>query len=255
MRVIKIKMNKYLFNLIALFAALMALAAMLFLTACASSGVTRDAASDVDVSLEKAKGLVTDMRNSDISDSYQNSSQLAKGAALGGAAGLVTGALSSSVGIIPGTATGIILGASYGAWVDARASLADKLENRGANVVVLGDQILVVMPSARLFKPMSSTIKPSAYSTVEMLAAYVNQFIKTTVKVAAYTADTGSKSLDDGLSQEQSQRLVHLLTAYGIDARLLYAEGYGSAHLVLPNSAGWDSDNYRIEITLEKLYA
>jgi hypothetical protein len=34
---------------------------------------------------------------------------------------------------------------------------------------------------------------------------------------------------------------------------MLYAEGGGSSKLVTANTADWNSDNYRVEITLEKL--
>ena len=224
------------------------------LSGCASSDVSRDASSNVDVGVQNAKNLYGDAMNGDVSDSYQNASQAAKGAMLGGAAGAATGALSSGLGVIPGAATGAILGAAYGSYIDTNVSLQDKLENRGANIIVLGDQILIVVPSARLFNPMTATLKPQAYSTLYKVAQYINSYTKMLVKVTAYTDDSGTSSIDLALSKQQAERVAKVLLASGIDARVLYAVGAGGTRLVTKNSMDWDSDNYRIEITLEKLY-
>lgn len=222
------------------------------LVGCASSDVSRDAASNIDLGVQNARNLIPE---GNIADTYQNSSQRTKGAIMGGAAGAITGALASSaVGILPGTAAGLILGASYGSYIDSNTSLQDQLENRGATIIILGDQIMLEIPSARLFDPWTSMIKPQAYSTLKLVSRFVNSYTKMLVKVSAYTSDTGSSTLDIALSQQQADKVSKVLLASGMDARLLYAVGCGGSHLVVKNTGEWDSDNYRIEITLEKLY-
>lgn len=225
------------------------------LTSCAASDASRDTAANIDLGVQNAKNLVNGVANGNIADSYQNTSQTAKGALIGGAAGAITGAFSSGIGVIPGTATGLIFGAAYGSYIDSQTNFDDQLENRGANIVVLGDQILIVLPSARIFNPYTAEIKPSAYSTLGMVAHYINRYTKMLVKVAAYTNDTGSERVDLALSEQQAQNVAKILSASGVNTRLLYAAGYGGTRLVTKNSLDWDeSDNYRIEITLEKLY-
>ncbi|HEX4044923.1 MAG TPA: OmpA family protein [Gammaproteobacteria bacterium] len=226
------------------------------LTGCASSNVTRDVTANVDTGVQNVKNIADNAANSNFADSYQNTSQATKGAILGGAAGAITGAFyAGSIGVIPGAATGLILGASYGSYIDANTSLRDQLENRGVNLVELGDQILIVVPSARLFFPQTANIKPQAYSTLNMLVQYINQYTKTLVKVAGYTSASGSPEIDLALSQQQAKHVAKFLLVSGVDARILFAEGYGGSRLIAKNSLNWDSsDNYRIEITLEKLY-
>lgn len=224
------------------------------LTGCASSNVSRDVSSGVDMGVQNAKNLYDGATGGDLTDSYQNTSQATKGALLGGVAGAATGLMSSSVGFLPGTAVGAILGASYGAYIDSNANIEDKLINRGVNVVVLGDQVLIVVPSARLFNPMTSKINFSAYSTLDLVICYINCYTKMLVKIAAFTNDMGSCCINRALSDQQARAVAKYFTDNGIDARLLYASGYGGSHLVDSNSKGWDSDNYRIEITLEKLH-
>jgi len=220
---------------------------------CASSVTQRDAASNMDKGVQNARD--TFGSSGEIAEAYQNANQATKGAVLGGAAGAVTGSLTSGLGIFPGTLIGAIMGASYGSYIDANTSLKDRLENRGATVVVLGDQILIVLPSAHIFHDLTPNIKPQAYSTLDLVVCYINSYTKMLVKIAAYTDKTGCQNVDLALSQQQADSVAKFLLASGIDARVLYAEGYGGTYLVQKSSTKWDeSDNYRIEITLEKLY-
>lgn len=225
------------------------------LAGCASSNVSRDVASNADMGFSNADRMGSEFSSGDIAESYQNSNQATKGAILGGTAGLLVGAAAtSSVGVIPGMAAGAILGASYGAYIDSQTTLADQLINRGATIIQLGDQIMVVIPSERLFVGMSDEIKPQGYSTLNLLTVYVNQYTKMLVKVTAYTDDIGERSVNVALSKQQAKKVSRYLTANGIDARLLYADGLGPANLVERNTTDWGkSDNYRIEVTLEKL--
>ena len=224
------------------------------LTSCASSNVSRDAASNVDMGMSNARKMGDSFSSGDIAESYQNSSQAAKGALLGGAAGAVIGAASTSVGFVPGTIAGAIFGASYGAYIDSQSSVADQLTNRGATIVELGDQIMVAIPSERLFDGMSDKIKPPAYSTLNLLTAYLGSYKTQLVKISAYTDDIGSRSANLALSKQQANSVERYLIANGVNTRVLYANGYGGTNLVVKNTEDWGkSDNYRIEVTMEKL--
>lgn len=227
----------------------------IFLSACASSGVSREAASNIDQGVEDTKSRIDNAASGSVADSYQNTSQQTKGMLIGGVTGAGVGSLTPALGIFPGLAIGAIFGGSYGAYIDAHTTLRDKLENRGANIIILGDQILIVLPSARIFDAFTAKIKPDAYSTLQLVADFVNKFTKMTVKISAYTNDMGPAEVDLALSQQQAESVARFLTADGMDARLIYAMGYGGTRLVQKNTTDWDgSENYRIEITLEKLY-
>lgn len=223
------------------------------LSGCAQSDVSREVTANIDVGVQNTR----DMANSTgtLADSYQNASQAVKGAFLGGAGGGIVGTFTPGLGTLAGAAVGAILGGSYGSYIESNSSLEDQLHNRGATVVVLGDQILIVIPSARIFNPLTSTIKTSSYSTLNMVTRYINQYTKMLIKVSVYTNNTGSRRFDVALSQQQANSIVKYLTEAGIDARILYAAGYGGSHLVVSTAYDWESsDNYRVEITLEKLY-
>lgn len=225
------------------------------LVGCASSAVSRDAAKNVDLGVQNAKDLVNNALDNDVAESYQNANQTAKGAIIGGAAGAIAGSIYSGLGVIPGTAIGAIFGASYGAYIDSTTDHRDRLENRGVNIIILGDQILIVMHSARIFEPYTATIKTQSYSTLDMVARYINRFRTILVKVTGYTNDTGNARANLALSKQQADNVAKYLSRAGVNARILYSTGAGCEHLVDDAALGWDeSDNYRIEITLQKLY-
>lgn len=226
------------------------------LNGCASSNVSRDTAANVDMGFDNANKLGSNAASGDFVESWQNSSQTTKGAILGGSAGAIAGYATTSVGLLPGAVVGMVLGASYGNYFDSETSLADQLTNRGATVVELGDQIMVVLPSARIFDGMTATIKPQAYSTLNLLTLYINGYTKTLVKISAYTDDIGEQSVNLALSKQQAHSVERYLAANHLNARVLYADGFGGTNLVMRNMHDWGkSDNYRLEITLEKLDA
>ena len=235
--------NHYLRTIILIFCCL-------HLLACASSEVTRDVTAGIDLGRRNADRLAS---GGNIADTYQNTNQATKGALIGGAAGALLGAAHSGVGILPGTAVGAIMGASYGMYFDTQATLEDELKNRGANIVILGDQVLIVLPSARIFNAMTATIKPEAFSTLELVACFMNRYRKMLVTVSAFTNDLGSSRISLALSRHQAEKVARYLHIAGADARILYSQGYGGTHLVTHNSGDWDSENYRIEIAFEKL--
>ncbi|OGT47758.1 MAG: hypothetical protein A3E83_04965 [Gammaproteobacteria bacterium RIFCSPHIGHO2_12_FULL_41_20] len=230
------------------------LSCIFVLSGCASSGVAREAASQVDQGYQHTQDMVSNVTDTRISDSYGNTSQATRGALIGGATGAVAGSLVSGIGVIPGAAEGAIFGAAYGSYIDQYTTSRDQLENRGVNMIVLGDQIRLVLSSEQLFHSMTATIRPQAYSILYMVARYINQYTTMSVTIAAYTDATGSARVRTVLSKDQASSIVKFLGAAGVNTRVLYGVGYGGRHLIAKNSTDWDtSDNYRIEITLEKL--
>lgn len=226
----------------------------LFLQGCASSNVTREANDNAAVGYENASSSIASLGNGSIADSYANTSQAAKGAIVGGVAGAATGSLIHGVGLVPGLAVGAILGGAYGAYIDSNISSYDQLENRGVKMIVLGDHIMVVIPSDHLFNSMTPVIKPGAYSTLDLIAAYINKNHTMTVKVTAYTSSAGSERVNLALSKEQAESIVRYLWQKNINTRMMTAIGMGGTHPVMDDTTGWSSNlNYRIEITMEKM--
>lgn len=113
---------------------------------CAHSDLSRSSANRIDSAYQSSTALVRNASNSSIVASYQNTSQTTKGVIIGGIAGAAAGSMTSLVGFWPGAAIGIIGGGAIGAYIDRHGSEVDKLRNRAVKVIVIGDQVLIVLP-------------------------------------------------------------------------------------------------------------
>ncbi len=225
---------------------------ILFLQGCASSDVSRGAADEADKAYLDTDYALNHSEGS-ISESYQNSSQTSKGVVVGAATGAAANSLNSGISLVPGIAVGAIFGGAWGAYIDSHTTLADKLENRGVKVIVLGDQIMLVLPSVLVFHDMTSNIRLHAYSTLDLVAQYINNYPNMSVNVAAFTSACIPDTVNLALTQQQATAVAKYLWKKGVNTRLLSATGRGGEKLVAANKPDWNSDNFRVEITLEKL--
>lgn len=224
----------------------------ILLQACASSDVSRGAASEADQAYADTHAMLNGAGDGSMINAYQNTSQTSKGVVMGGVIGAVAG--NSSVGLVPGLIGGAIFGGALGAYIDSHTTLRDKLENRGVRVIVLGDQVMLVLSSATFFQRMTPVLRPESYSTLDLVAQLISGYPNMMVKVAAYATMAGPQPINKALSQQQADRIAKYLWRRGINTRMLYAVGYGDAHRVeKENTDSLASDNYRVEITLEKL--
>jgi outer membrane protein OmpA-like peptidoglycan-associated protein len=237
-----IKAKQSVYALIFLFAA--------FLQGCASSDVSRGAASGVNSTYQNA-AYAFDSNGVSITESYQGTSQMTKGMMLGGATGAIVGAVASGgSGVLPGAAGGAIFGGAFGAYIDSRTTVADQIINRGNQVIILGDQILIVLPSKYVFAGNSPELQPYAFKTLDLISQLISGYPNMTVKVTTYTDSVDPSRISRSLSQEQSNAVVKYLWRTPINTRMLYGEGGGASKPIVAT----DSDtNNRVEITLEKL--
>lgn len=224
----------------------------IFIQGCASSDMSRSAANEADKAHLDADYALSHSESS-ITDTYQNTSQTTKGAFIGGAAGAIASSLNSSISLIPAIGVGAIFGGALGAYIDSHTTLEDKLENRGVKVIVLGDQVMLVLPSVLVFNERTANIRLHAYSTLDLVSQYISRYPNMSVNVAAYTSACEAEAVSEALTQQQAAAIVKYLWSKGINTRLLSASGYGGQKLVAANKPDWNSDNFRVEITLEKL--
>ncbi|MCD6039402.1 MAG: yiaD 2 [Gammaproteobacteria bacterium] len=226
----------------------------ILLGGCASSDVSRGTASEADKAYLDADYALSHSESDGLTDAYQNSSQTSKGGVVGSLAGVGVSSLNSGVGVLPGLGVGAIFGGALGAYIDSHTTLADKLENRGVKVIILGDQVMLVLPSVLVFNEMTSNIRSHAYSTLDLVAQFIGHYPNMSVNVAAYSSASGSpEKVNLALTQQQAAAVAKYLWIKGVNTRLLSSMGYGGEKLVTANKPDWNSDNFRVEITLEKL--
>jgi flagellar motor protein MotB len=220
------------------------------LTACASSSFTDSSANHVDAVYRDTTHFVSHIGDNSLA-AYPNTSGIVQGAAAGSLIGAGTIGFTSGTtgGALMGGAGGAIIGGIIGAFIANNATYIQQLENRGAKVLVLGDHVMIVIPSVQVFRPMTPTMYPQAGDTFDLIAKMVSSYTTMSIKVAAYTDGEGLDTVLKALSQQQAETVVKYLWPR-VNTRLLYGVGYGNEnHLTKPGGAA----NARIEITLEKL--
>lgn len=223
------------------------------LQGCASSAASRGAASQADQAYLETDYAMRHFGDGGISEAYQNSSQTTKGVIIGGVVGAAAGSATSPIGGVAGLGLGAVFGGALGKYIDSHTTLADQLENRHVRVIELGDQIMIVINSTTIFYENTSNLRSDAYETLDLVAQYIGLNPNMSVKIAAYTSAAEPESITRSLTQQQADHVMKYLWNRHINTRLLYAEGMGGSKLVMANVADWSSDNYRVEITLEKL--
>lgn len=234
------------------FSCLFTLLICFLLSSCAASSVSRSAATHVDTVVGDTTPV--GIAEGDSSLSYDNYSQTSKGIIVGGAAGAAVGVLTAgSMGIFPGMAGGAVLGGIFGAYIDRHTTLKDQIDNMGGKVLVLGDQLMIVLPSAQLFKDHTAQLQPHAHETLDTVAQLIRGLTTISVRISGYTNATGVPEENCKLSQRQADAVLKYLFPI-INTRVVTGVGYGGTHLIARNNPVWNEGaNYRIEITLEKL--
>jgi outer membrane protein OmpA-like peptidoglycan-associated protein len=248
----EVKLNLFKPSALVFFALI--LAVLSGLNGCASSSIERNAASNVDSAYQSSNYALTHAADNSTVNAFQNAPQTGKGVLIGTTSGAVIGGFSSGVpGILPFAVGGAIVGGVIGAWIDYHTNLIDRLENRGVKVYVLGDQLMLILPSSWVFEGRTPRIQPQSKSTLDMVAEFIRQYPTMSVKVAAYTNDVGNNEINCYITQQQADTVVKYLWPR-VDTRVLFAQGYGGTHLIAPNNLNWaEGENYRLEITFEKL--
>ncbi len=225
------------------------------LAGCASSNFSRGASGNVQALYEGTDAAGHNIAQSSVSDSWNDSTQTTRGAAVGALAGTAIGA-TTGVGWAPGLIGGTALGAAVGSAFSQQTTAIDKLKNRGSTVMVLGDHIRIVLPSERLFAHGSAVLRPGAMETLKLVAQLIGHAPNRAVRIAAFANDTdvGSEPHNLARTQHQADSVMKYLWQLGVDSRLIYAAGYGRAHpVVRMGMADTAGINNRVEVSFQKL--
>jgi len=188
----------------------------------------------------------------------EKTSNAAKGAMIGAAAGAVVGLISGDDAverrqhamILAGV--GALAGGAIGNYQDRQeAELRAELEGTGVSVTRIGDNITLNMPGNVTFATDSSDLSPAFFDVLNSVGKVLGEFDKTVVEVAGHTDSTGSNSYNQGLSERRAQSVSSYLASQDVIQQRLIIVGMGEARPVADNStAGGRQTNRRVEITM-----
>ncbi|XOV80203.1 MAG: OmpA family protein [Aestuariibacter sp.] len=194
--------------------------------------------------------LVTGCANTD-----NNAGQAtAVGAVLGAILGKATGDNDKSR-YVWGAAVGAIAGNMVGRYMDQQErEFQEKLADSGVEVSREGNDIHLYLPGNITFETGSARIQPQFNAILDDVAAVLNEYPKTTLRIEGHTDDVGAAQYNQQLSESRALSVKSHLIGYQVDARRIVTVGMGEFSPFVPN----DSDdnrqkNRRVELKIQPL--
>ena len=185
-------------------------------------------------------------------------SNAAKGAMIGAAAGVVVGLASGDDAVerrqhaLIGAGVGALAGGAIGYYMDRQeAELRAELEGTGVSVTRIGDNITLNMAGNITFATNSADLSPAFFDVLTSVSKVLAEYEQTVVEVAGHTDSSGSDAYNQSLSERRAGSVAQYLQSQGIINERLLTIGLGESMPVADNSmSSGKQANRRVEITM-----
>lgn len=179
-----------------------------------------------------------------------------KGAGIGAATGGVIGAIigkkagNTAVGAVLGGAIGGTAGGFIGKRMDKQAAeIEQTLPN--AEVIREGEGIIVKFDSGILFDFDSSNLKEASKDNIKTLAASLNQYPGTDIKIIGHTDSRGTEAYNMSLSERRAEAVKAYAVSQGVPSARLSTVGKGFSEPIGDNATeAGRATNRRVEIVI-----
>jgi outer membrane protein OmpA-like peptidoglycan-associated protein len=189
----------------------------------------------------------------------QQTSNTAKGAGIGAAAGAVIGALAggSRKSALIGAGIGALAGGATGKYMDDQeAKLRTQLQGTGVSVTRSGDNLILNMPGNVTFATNQSDVNASFYPVLNSVALVLKEYEKTMIDIVGHTDSTGTMQLNMQLSQARAASVGAYLQSQGVQAVRIATQGMGPQYPIASNDTPEGrAQNRRVELILRPLTA
>jgi outer membrane protein OmpA-like peptidoglycan-associated protein len=200
--------------------------------------------------------LIALMSTAAFADVATSRDKTRKGAAIGGVAGAIAGAIihnnrgsgNAKRGAVVGGVVGAATGAIVGAMMDKQERELRQIE--GIDVARTDeDELRVTMRNEILFDFNSSSLRSSSRDELREMADVFNKYGDTTIVVAGHTDSVGSDAYNNRLSDRRAGSVAGYLENLGVRGSRIDAVGYGESRPKASNStANGRQQNRRVEI-------
>jgi outer membrane protein OmpA-like peptidoglycan-associated protein len=185
----------------------------------------------------------------------QQTSKVAKGAAIGAGVGIVAGLLTGGNDVrnaAVGAGIGALTGGGVGYYMDVQeAKLRQKMQGTGVSVTRNGDNITLNMPGSITFASNSADLNAQFFSALDGVDLVLKEYDKTMIEIAGHTDSTGSAALNQSLSERRAQAVAAYLTSRGLASQRVITVGAGPSHPIASNdTAAGRQQNRRVELTI-----
>ena len=184
-------------------------------------------------------------------NNFQKPPPPVKRAVTGVGVGIVTGSLigGTAVGGAIGGAIGGTLGTFSEIYHAGKAATILDLQKNDIQFVQYGDTMVLIIPTDHYYEFNSPQLNDLCFEGLNNVIKLLKLYKCSTVNVAAFTDNVGTKRHKKRLSEAQAETMLTFLWANNIQARRLSAEGYADKFSIGDNH--WihgSAYNRRIEI-------
>jgi outer membrane protein OmpA-like peptidoglycan-associated protein len=178
-----------------------------------------------------------------------------KGAAIGAGVGAIAGLLTKGDKLnnaLIGAGIGAVAGGGIGYYMDVQeAKLRQKLAGTGVSVTRVGNNITLNMPGNVTFATNSADLNQQFFPVLDSVAIVLKEYDKTMVEVAGHTDSSGTKQLNQSLSERRASTVANYLTSRGTNAKRFIVVGAADSHPIASNATTQGKQqNRRVELTI-----
>jgi outer membrane protein OmpA-like peptidoglycan-associated protein len=110
---------------------------------------------------------------------------------------------------------------------------------------------LVVNLRNVLFDPGKATFQLGSADNIAKLSRFLLEYTDRTVLVEGFTDNTGSRELNQRLSEKRAEAVKQALVASGVEPERIFTRGYGEDYAVVDNAtAAGRMQNRRVEVVI-----
>lgn len=186
-------------------------------------------------------------------------SNTARGAAIGALGGAILGALTNTRGgeagrnALIGAGIGALAGGAVGNYMDRQeAELRRQLAATGVGVTRVGDNLILDMQDDILFDVDSAELNFRSRQIINSVALVLKEYRQSYVSVNGFTDTTGTRQYNSQLSQFRAEAVAAELVDNGVEPIRISPRGYGESNLRIQTPDGVNEPrNRRVEIVIE----
>jgi len=132
--------------------------------------------------------------------------------------------------------------------------LRHQLSAQGVGVTRRGTTVVISLPSDLVFTKAGADVEQRFFPAFDAFAGVLNQYPATYIDIVGFTDTSGSKALNQGLSEKRANATAGYLVDHRVKSERIYVAGRGESDPIASNDTPEGrARNRRVEVTLRPM--